>query len=118
MLRTWHIESAVVLAVLSATALVAGGAPVQWLGVLAVWLSFGHASIAERMREREALRPEPAVHCHRWSSAYFVGKELAWVVLFLATRAYPAVIGCALFLAYPAWRRLWRRWHPLTGELS
>jgi phosphatidylglycerophosphate synthase len=113
--RTWHIESAVVLAVLSITALIAGGEPVQWLGVLAVWLSFGHASIAERMREREALREKPAVHCHRWSSACFVGKELAWVALFLATHAYAAVVGCALFLLYPLWRRAWRHVHPITA---
>lgn len=116
-LRTWHVESAVVLAALSLTALVAGGAPLQWLGVLAVWLSFGHAQIADRMAEREAARPVPSVHCYRKATAFYVGKELAWVTLFLASHAYAAVVGSILFLAYPAWRRLWRRLHPITARV-
>lgn len=115
-LRTWHVESAVVLLLLSVTASASGGGLAAWLGVVAVQCSFHHMAIGERMREREAARPVPSVECHRQLTAFLVAKEAAWIALFLVTRTYPALVGCVLFLAYPAWRRAWRRVHPITSE--
>ncbi len=114
-LRTWHVENAVVAAALASVALVTGGRWVEWVGAIAVYCGFCHASIAERMREREAARPVPSVECHRLSTRYFVAKELCWLVYFVALHAWSALVGVALFLAYPAWRRLWRRWHPMAA---
>ena len=50
-LRTYTVEYVVVGAVLIAVALVSRKGPVEWIGVVAVFLTFGHASIAERLRE-------------------------------------------------------------------
>ncbi len=113
-IRTWHAEMCVVALVLASIALVRG-AWQEWLATAAVLATFGHASIAERLREREAMRDATAVSCYRWLDGYYVAKELLWVAFFLATSAYVALVGCAVFLAYPVWRRWWRRRHPLEN---
>jgi len=106
-LRTWQLESAVALAVLSLVAALGGNRAVEWLGVGAVWLSFMHGQVSDRMAESQARAVVPDVHCWRWARWYFAGKEVLWVAYFLAHRSYSALAGCALFLAYP----LWRRWY-------
>jgi len=111
-LRTWHFEHAFVLVVLSVVALYSRSL-VEWLGVIAVYFSFAHAAIADRMAERQALQLRPEVECYRWSTRYFVGKEVVWVAYFVAHRSYSALVGCALFLAYPVWRKFWRSVHPI-----
>lgn len=112
--RTWHLETAVVAAVLATVALVSGGA-LELIGAGAVLLSFGHASVGERMREREAARTTPSVECHRWSTRYFVGKEALWLVYFVLHGSWSALAGVGLFLLYPVWRRFWRSRKPLVA---
>lgn len=107
-MRTWHVELAVVVAVLSAVALASGSARIQWVGVIAVALSFAHGQVAERLAEREAARERPDVDCHRWALRYFVAKETCWCFYFVALGAWTALAGVALFLVYPVWRRWWR----------
>lgn len=115
-MKTWHIEHAVVVAVLAAVWLATGAEPREALGSLAVYLGFGHASVGERLREREAARAAPSVECHVASTWYFVGKELVYTAYFLLSGTYAALVGCAVFAAYPLWRRWWRRIHPMTQE--
>jgi hypothetical protein len=103
--RTWVAEALVVAGVLAAVAALTGGALVQWLSAAAVLLSFMHAQVADRMAARQAAASNPDVHCWRWSARYFVAKELAWCAVFSLSRAWPALAGVGLFLAYPAWRR-------------
>ena len=114
-MKTWHIEGAVVAVVLTTVALASGGGAVELLGAAAVQLSFHHASVANRLAEREAARARPIVECHRWAGRYFLGKELLWCVYFIAHGSWSALAGVGLFLAYPFWRRLWRRWHPIAA---
>lgn len=109
---TWAIESAVALAVLSAVAVACGNRPVEWVGVGAVWLSFMHGQVSDRLVERQAALTVPDVHCWRCSRVYFAGKELLWVAYFVAHHSYSALVGCALFLAYPAWRSAYRKRNP------
>lgn len=109
MIRTWQIESAVALTVLSAVAYCGGNSLIEWLGVGAVWLSFMHGQVADRMVERQAAQAIPDVHCFRTARWYFAGKEVLWVAYFVAHRSYSALVGCALFLAYPLWRAWYRR---------
>lgn len=104
---TWQAEMAFVSVVMGGVAWANGGWR-AWIGALAVVLSFGHAQVADRMREKEAAKLLPDVACWRWSDRYFVGKEAAWAVYFVATRTWPALAGVAVFLAYPLWRRWWR----------
>lgn len=113
-MRTWYYEHAVVIGVLAAVWLASGYEPREALGSLAVYLAFGHASVSERMREREAARAVPSVDCYRASTWYFVGKEICWAAYFFWSGTYAALVGCALFAAYPLWRRWWRRVHPMA----
>lgn len=98
--------------VLGAGAIVSGGGWREWVGALAVQLTFHHAAIAERMAERQGQRAVPDVECWRWSRRLFVSKEALWFVYFLAIGAWSALFGVLLFLLYPLWRRQWRSMHP------
>lgn len=115
-LRTWHIENAVVIAVLLAVWLATGRKPVELLGSVAVFAGFCCSSISDRMVEREARRSRPSVECFRLFWWFFVVKEIAWAAYFTIQGAWSALVGCGVFAAYPVWRKLWRRWHPLPAE--
>jgi hypothetical protein len=43
-------------------------------------------------------------------------KEVLWIAFFVLQGSYAAVVGAALFALYPAWRRAWRAFHPMTVE--
>jgi hypothetical protein len=94
------------------------GTPADGLCAVAVLLSFGHTTIAERMRERQTVQDTSAAHveCHRLLNLYLIGKEITWVAFFLLSNSLPALLGCILFLFYPVWRKFWRRHHPLRLE--
>lgn len=68
-------------------------------------LSYGHDGDCSPMADDDRHR----VECVRWLNRYWVGKEIAWVVYFLATGAVSPLIGCAVFLAHPFWRSWYRR---------
>lgn len=124
-LRTWHMEGLVVASAL-AGALVASGKAGdwrEWLAALGVQLGFHHASVADRLREAEEARSDrdvrergmgwewmKRVECVGRLQQFWVGKELAWVAFFLAHGLVAPLVGCAVFLAHPLWRR-WYRSH-------
>lgn len=112
-MRTWHFENAVVVTVLLTTWTLTGCRWQEAIGSVAVFCGFCHASIAERMREREAARPVPSVECHRLSTWFFLAKELAWLSYFLLAGAWSALAGCVVFALYPVWRKAWRVYHPM-----
>jgi len=118
-LKTWHGEMAVVAVVLSTVAFVRGDWR-EWVAAAAVLATFGHASVAERLREREAARDQVEVDCVKWTWGYFVAKEILWAAFFITTGAYAALVGVGVFLVFPLWRRWWRGRHPLhlggTGD--
>ncbi len=105
-------ELAVVAIALVLVVSLTGGGWIEAIGAAAVLASFGHAQVAERMREREARKLEPDVACHRWSLVYFIAKELFWLGYFVAHRSWAALVGVGLFLAYPLWRKWWRSGSP------
>jgi hypothetical protein len=122
-MKTWHFEQGVVAAVLVTVAVCSGGGALELLGAGAVLLSFGHASVADRLAEAERERrafvsfggdtDKHAVACHRWATRYLVGKEALWVFYFVLHRSWAALAGCGLFLAYSVWRRWYRSRRPL-----
>lgn len=118
-LRTYKIELITVFAVLAITAIVSGKGVVEWIGVAAVFFSFAHMSVADRLREREEARKdkgEPVmVECFYKLDRYFMLKEICWFAYFLLLGAWSALAGVFLFLLYPLWRRVWRKYHPLKG---
>lgn len=111
-LRTWHLESAVVYAVLAAVNLSTGADALEWLGAVAVALGFHHASVSSRLAEAEAERPVPSVECYRSAVWYFVGKEVAWFAYFALKGSYSALVGCVVFALHPLWRRWYRKRFP------
>jgi hypothetical protein len=114
-MRTWQAEHIIVASLLFGTVALSGGGWTEWIGALAVQASFGHAGIAARMTEREALRERPEVDCYRWIWRYFLAKEAHWLVYFVAHRSWAALVGVVVFLIYPAWRRWYRVSHPVDG---
>lgn len=115
-MKTWHFENASVATVLLAVWLATGAAPVELIGSVAVFCGFCHASIAERMREREAAREHPSVECHAKLVWFYWMKEGAWIAYFVMHRTWAALVGCAVFALYPIWRAYWRRVHPMSEQ--
>jgi hypothetical protein len=116
--KTYVIEYIFVATVLIVVALVSKKGMVEWLGVLAVFLTFGHTSIADRLHEREANRysidKKVEVNCYWKLNYYFVAKEVCWFVYFYLLGAWSALVGVVVFLLYPLWRKLWRKYKPLN----
>lgn len=108
-MRTWQGELAGVAIILGAVLLVTHAPWIEVVGSAAVLASFAHAQVSDRLAEREAARQTPDVHCHAWARRYFLVKEALWLVYFVTKGAWSALVGCAVFLAYPAWRTWWRR---------
>jgi hypothetical protein len=114
-LPTWVLENATVGVVLLGVWIATDCELIELGGAAAVFCGFCHASIAERMREREAVRAAPSVECHRMLSRFFVVKEVLWLGYFAARGAWSAIVGCVLFALYPLWRKVWRRWWPIEA---
>lgn len=115
-LKTYHFEMGFVALVLFLVVFFLKNTPLEYVGALAVLFSFGHASIAERFREREEAKANPGVSCFQKSLHYFLAKEVCWSVYFLGTGCYSALVGVVVFLLYPVWRKVWRSYKPLTTE--
>lgn len=112
-MKTWHCEAAFIAVVLAGTVLASGGSATEWIGALAVWISSRHMSVADRLQEREAVREQAEVSCYRWLNRYWVAKEAIWLQYFVLLEAWSALAGVVLFLLYPYWRRVYRRWRPV-----
>jgi hypothetical protein len=112
-MKTWHIENAIVATALLSVWVATGCRWQELIGSIAVFCGFCHASIAERLREREAARAAPTVECHALATWFFLVKEVCWLAYFVLHGAWSALVGCVLFALYPLWRRLWRRYHPM-----
>jgi hypothetical protein len=82
--------------------------PLEYLAALAVFLSFGHAQIADRLAEKEENKTIPEVECYKKLWYYFIGKEICWFLFFILSHAYSALAGVFIFLAYPFWRKFYR----------
>jgi hypothetical protein len=113
-LKTWQVEMAFVAIVLASVAFAAGGSPVEWIGSAAVLAGFGHATISDRLAEAEAARARPMVECHWKARWYWVAKEVLWASYFVFHKSFAALVGCTVFLLYPAWRRWWRARRPIS----
>lgn len=85
--------------------------PLEWIGSLAVLVTFMHAQVGFRLSEAEEKRDAKSVHCYAWLRRYFIAKENLWFVYFSLLHAWSALVGVGVFLVYPAWRQfhLYRR---------
>jgi hypothetical protein len=113
-MKTWKVEMLVVAIILVAINFFTNRLfTIEILAMVAVLLSFGHAQIANRLIEQEALRDQPTVECYKRMHYYFVGKECFWLLYFFMSQSYSALAGVFLFIAYPIWRKWWRKIKPL-----
>lgn len=112
-MKTWKKEALVITAVLFVQLFFTGFTFPEIIGSLAVFFTFLHAQIADRMQERQAILEKPDVHCYWKSNWYFAIKELLWISFFLMTHSYAALSGAILFFLYPFWRKYWRKIKPL-----
>lgn len=112
-LRTYVLESAFVLFVLSVACIYFNGNWVEWISVFAVFFTFAHASVAIRMEESEGNRKSDGlgvnVECYRKTSYYFYAKEILWFSFFMINGNFPALVGVIIFLAYGFWRKTYRK---------
>lgn len=114
-LRTYHFENAVVLVILAVPFFFTQDLRLtEIIAAIAVFLTFQHAQIADRMQERQAAQTVPDVECHWKSNLYFMAKEAMWILFFALTRSWAALLGAFVFFLYPFWRKWYRRRYPFN----
>ena len=113
-IKTYQIESLVVLVVLIAPFIIAKHiSTTEIIAALAVFFTFQHAVISDRMQERQAAMVTPDVECHWKSVYYFCAKEFLWITFFIMIKSWAALNGAIIFFIYPFWRKLYRKKYPL-----
>jgi hypothetical protein len=80
------------------------GALINWISAAAVLVSFLQAQVGFRLAEAQSATASPSVLCHKWSGAYWLGKEILWFLVFFLSGAFAAIAGNIVFILYPAWR--------------
>ena len=115
--QTWHFESAVVAAILIVPFFFQSHIrTTEIIAALAVFMTFQHAVISDRMQERQAALVTPDVECYWKSNWYFMAKEALWITFFFMTSAWAALLGAFVFFCYPFWRKWYRKRYPLDRE--
>lgn len=114
--ETWMAETSVVAAILFTICYLNGNQWIEWIGTIAVLFSFKHASIADRLAERQAVKTVEfqEVKCYKKLHMFYYIKEVLWLSYFLLHKAYAPIVGVAIFLLYPIWRKIWRAYHPIS----
>lgn len=118
--KTWMMESAFVITVLAVSPMLTAALTHDWrragleaIAALAVYFSFKHASVAERMREADEANARSGAgsttECAPKLNTFFIYKEVLWVAFFSLSGAWSALIGCGIFLLYPVWRAAYRK---------
>ena len=113
-LHIYQKEYLFVLCVLVTPLLITGA--FRWtevIAVAAVFFTFRHAQIADRMQESQAAKAHPDVPCHWQSNYFFAGKEALWITFFILIHSWAALSGSIIFFCYPFWRKYYRNKHPV-----
>jgi hypothetical protein len=112
-IKTWMVESLVVAGILSASILIHPFKLSELICGVAVWITFMHGQVSDRMQEKQSQMSNPDVSCYKWSTRYFLLKEAMWITFFLMIGSYSALVGSLVFFVYPFWRKFYRK---LTHE--
>ncbi len=86
------------------------------IATAAVFLTFMHASVADRLQEQQAIKAQPDVWCHYKLKRYFLGKEALWILFFILIQSWAALLGSVIFFLYPFWRQWYRQRYPLGRD--
>lgn len=109
-IHTYQYEAAIALVVLGLSWWAFGHSLNELVGSVAVFLTFKHAQVTDRLSAAEEDRPVPAVECFRLERRYFLGKEMVWATYFLVVESWSPLVGVTLLSGYRVWRR-WRHRH-------
>lgn len=116
-LKTYNIENFFVLISLLSISILFGKDYIEYIAVLAVYFTFKHANISNRMEEQEEKRKnlgqEIKVECYKKSIQFFYVKEILWFSYFALNGSYSALAGVIIFLIYGYWRKTWRKYNPI-----
>ena len=107
--RTWHVEAVFVAVFLCSVAMWSKKGLIEWVGTLAVFFTWLHASVADRLAEGPAAE-RSGVECAWKLVPYYYDKEALWCAYFSWLGAWSALAGSVLFIGYGMWRRAWRRY--------
>lgn len=106
--RMWHVETLVVMLIMSAVAIASGNNLVEWIGFSALCLAHGRNSVMIRMSESQVAHDAGNPHhveCHAWATWYLWFGEVFWACYFLAHKSWSALCGVGVFALFPIWRR-------------
>ena len=116
-ITVYHKETAFIILILVVPLMFAGSVrTTEWIATLAVFFTFLHAQMGNRMQEAEAVQDKPAVKNAGRIVFYQILKEGLWVVVSVMTQTWAAWLGAFVFLCHPFWRRYYRRRHPLKAS--
>jgi O-antigen/teichoic acid export membrane protein len=108
-MKTWHYEILIVTSVLCFTTFLFANNLINWITTAAIVITFNHASVGDRLQERQAKMEIPTVECYYKLNRLFAIKEVLWIAAFLAMKNYAAIVGSAMFFLYPIWRKYYRK---------
>lgn len=117
----YHIEDLFVLSVLIFFALLSGGNYIEWIGVIAAFLSFKHTVISFRLQEvleKEEAKGETHFHEAGKQSKLFFSKESFWLLYFVLLGAWSGMVSVIIFMLYPFWHKVRLRYHRGTKHLN
>lgn len=109
-IKTWVWESIVVATMLLGIMFFNGFSKAEVICSFAVFFTFMHAQVADRMQEKQSKALKPDVECYKWSNRYFILKETLWISFFLIIGNYAALAGAIIFSLYPFWRMFYRKY--------
>ncbi len=96
-MKTWVYESGVVFSALLLTSFLKGFTLPEVTCGLAVWITFMHGQVSERMQYKQSQMVVPDVDCYKWSNRYFISKEILWIAFFVMVHSYSAIVGSVIF---------------------
>ena len=112
----YHLEMFVVAVILLITLLITQKWYIEWIWTVAVFLTFWHASVANRLEESEWKRQakwehdEHGVWCWYKLQRYYYAKEICWTIYFILLWARSALVGVVIFLLYWPRRKVYRKY--------
>lgn len=111
--KIWHFEASFVATILVATVFISGNSPLEYIGASAVFFTFMLLELQDRSSEKERQKPVPDNECFFLAPYYLYIKEFLWISYFVLKGANSALVGSLIFIIYPLWRKLYRKYRPL-----
>lgn len=109
-MKTWHFEILIVGTILCIVTLLFANNTINWLTTVAILFTFNHGQIGDRLQERQGVMDKPTVECYHKLNKLFAAKEIVWIIVFLLSGIYAAIVGSVLFSLYPLWRKYYRKY--------